>query len=58
MAIKDLTMAIELAEGHDAVPKFGRLARKTFEGAKERGMGSLDQTAIMKYLMSDDAKNS
>ena len=58
MAIKDLTMAIELAEGHDAVPKFGRLARKTFEGAKERGMGSLDQTAIMKYLMSDDGKNS
>ena len=58
MAIKDLTMAIELAEGHDAVPKFGKLARQTFEGAKERGMGTLDQTAIMKYLMSDDGKNS
>ena len=57
MAIKDLTMAIELAENYDAVPKFGKLARHTFEGAKERGMGSLDQTAIMKYLMSDDGKN-
>ena len=29
-------MAIELAEGHDAVPKFGKLARKTFEGQKKR----------------------
>ena len=58
MAIKDLTMAIELAEGYDAAPKFGKLARQTFERAKERGMGSLDQTAIMNYLMSDDGKNS
>ena len=57
MAIKDLTMAIELAESHDAAPEFGMLARKTFEGAKEKGMGSLDQTAIMKYLMSDNEKH-
>lgn len=51
MAIKDLNMAIELADMFQQEPEFGMVARHLLEQADEAGMGALDQTAIMKHLL-------
>ena len=52
MAVKDLNMAIELAETVSNKAKFGRMARAEFINADKAGMGSLDQTAILEYFIS------
>ena len=52
MAVKDLNMAIELAETVSNKAQFGRMARAEFINADKAGMGSLDQTAILKYFIS------
>jgi len=53
MAIKDLDMAIELAKSFDSERLFGDLAKKLFIDAEKVGMGKLDQTAILTYLLND-----
>ena len=53
MAIKDLDMAIELANSFDSERLFGDLAKKLFIDAEKVGMGKLDQTAILTYLLND-----
>jgi len=50
MALKDLDMAIELANFCNVNARFGELARQAFVGADQSGMGHLDQTAIMEYF--------
>ena len=55
MAIKDLTMAIELAEMVNNKGQFGRMARAEFINADKAGMGSLDQTAILEYFISSQS---
>ncbi|MDC0649044.1 NAD(P)-binding domain-containing protein [Alphaproteobacteria bacterium] len=52
MAVKDLNMAIELAETVSNKAQFGRMARAEFINADKAGMGSLDQTAILEYFIS------
>jgi len=52
MAVKDLNMAIELAETVSNKAQFGRMARAEFINADTAGMGSLDQTAILEYFIS------
>ena len=52
MAVKDLNMAIELAETVSNKAQFGRMARAEFINADKTGMGSLDQTAILEYFIS------
>ena len=52
MAVKDLNMAIELAETVSNKAQFGRMARAGFINADKAGMGSLDQTAILEYFIS------
>ena len=52
MAVKDLNMAIELAETVSNKAQFGRVARAEFINADKAGMGSLDQTAILEYFIS------
>jgi len=51
MAVKDLNMAIELAEIANHKVQFGRVAREEFISAEKAGMGGLDQTAILEYFM-------
>lgn len=51
MAVKDLNMAIELAEIANHKVQFGRVAREEFISAEKAGMGTLDQTAILEYFM-------
>ena len=51
MAVKDLNMAIELAENANHKVQFGRVAREEFINAEKAGMGSLDQTAILDYFL-------
>jgi len=51
MAVKDLNMAIELAENANHKVQFGRVAREEFISAEKAGMGGLDQTAILEYFM-------
>ncbi|MBL6595554.1 MAG: NAD-binding protein [Candidatus Puniceispirillum sp.] len=51
MAVKDLNMAIELAEIANHKVQFGRVAREKFISAEKAGMGGLDQTAILEYFM-------
>jgi len=51
MAVKDLNMAIELAEIANHKVQFGRVAREEFINAEKAGMGTLDQTAILEYFM-------
>ena len=53
MAIKDLDMAIELANSFESERLFGELAKKLFTDAEKVGMGKLDQTAILTYLLND-----
>jgi len=55
MAIKDLTMAIELAEMVNNKGQFGRMARAEFINADKAGMGALDQTAILEYFISSQS---
>ena len=52
MAVKDLNMAIELAETVSNKAQFGRMARAEFINADKAGMGPLDQTAILEYFIS------
>jgi len=51
MAIKDLNMAIELARTCEANAAFGSLAKSLFIDADDRGMGALDQTAILNHML-------
>ena len=51
MAIKDLNMAIELADSFDSGHMFGKLAKRMFKQAEKAGMGHLDQTAILNHLL-------
>ena len=51
MAIKDLNMALELANSFKSKCLFGELAKKMFEEVEMDGMGHLDQTAILKHLL-------
>ena len=53
MVIKDLNMAIELATTVNNKAEFGKAALKEFLKAEKAGMGSLDQTAILKYFNSN-----
>ena len=50
MAVKDLDMAIELANFCNVNARFGQLARQAFVDAERNGMGHLDQTAILEYF--------
>lgn len=50
MGIKDLTVALELAELVDGDGHFGELSRDTFIEAEKIGMGGLDCTAILNFL--------
>ena len=50
MAIKDLTMALELAKTSESPARFGILARTILRDAEAHGMGDLDQTAVLKFL--------
>ena len=50
MAIKDLTMALELAQTSESPARFGILARTILRDAEAHGMGDLDQTAVLKFL--------
>jgi len=50
MAIKDLTMALELAQTSESPARFGKLARTILRDAEAHGMGDLDQTAVLKFL--------
>ena len=52
IAVKDLNMAIELAETVSNKAQFGRMARAEFINADQAGMGPLDQTAILEYFIS------
>jgi 4-hydroxybutyrate dehydrogenase/sulfolactaldehyde 3-reductase len=51
MAIKDVNMAIELANSCGASAAFGTLARSLFTEAAESGLGRLDQTAILNHML-------
>ena len=51
MVIKDLNMALELATTVNNKVEFGKAALKEFIKAEKAGMGSLDQTAILKYFI-------
>jgi 4-hydroxybutyrate dehydrogenase/sulfolactaldehyde 3-reductase len=50
MGIKDLRMALELADLGECEGKFGKLSRDLFIAAEEKGMGKLDCTAILNFL--------
>ena len=56
MAIKDLNMALELANSFKSKCLFGELAKRMFEEAEMDGMGHLDQTAILKHLLGHKSK--
>ena len=56
MAIKDLNMALELANSSKSKCLFGELAKRMFEEAEMDGMGQLDQTAILKHLLGHKSK--
>ena len=56
MAIKDLNMALELANSFKSKCLFGELAKRMFQEAEVDGMGHLDQTAILKHLLGDKSK--
>jgi 4-hydroxybutyrate dehydrogenase/sulfolactaldehyde 3-reductase len=58
MAVKDLNMAIELAETVNKKAQFGRMARQEFINAEKFGMGHLDQTAILEYFMTSQTDSS
>ena len=56
MAIKDLNMALELANSFKSKCLFGELAKRMFKEAEMDGMGHLDQTAILKHLLGHKSK--